>query len=357
MSPSTEELARLLEGATTAKEVGRRMLDLGFRNCADHRALMAEACGRLLGRRPTERTSYERLSPSSHTERRRDAHTLRHRKLVTDPETGETISAGALSKRKPKLDPETGEMIRAGALSQRKPKLDPETGETISAGALSQRKPKLDPETGETISAGALSKRKPKLDPETGEMIRAGALSQRKVVTGADGVKRSRGSEASLKKYRRRREDPTYRLQCYMSSGLRGALKAAARSKTTRTAVYLGMSAADLMDRLVSMIPAGSPMTRENYGAVWDCDHIVPKSFFGHGDEAQVRACWHWTNFQPMVGAENAKKGGSNRASNAFHAAVAAELTRMHAEGRPPSSTEEVRALAESFARASRRSA
>lgn len=42
------------------------------------------------------------------------------RRLVTDPTTGEVITAGALSHRRLVTDPATGEVIRAGALAMRK---------------------------------------------------------------------------------------------------------------------------------------------------------------------------------------------------------------------------------------------
>lgn len=53
-------------------------------------------------------------------------------------------------------------------------------------------------------------------------------------------------------------------------------------------------------------IPA---MTWKNYGSVWHADHIVPCAAFDLTDPAQQRACFHWSNFQPLLVADNLRKG------------------------------------------------
>lgn len=50
-------------------------------------------------------------------------------------------------------------------------------------------------------------------------------------------------------------------------------------------------------------------MTFANHGKVWDLDHVVPIAKFDlHGNEEEIRKCFHWTNFQPLYGSENKSK-------------------------------------------------
>ena len=52
-------------------------------------------------------------------------------------------------------------------------------------------------------------------------------------------------------------------------------------------------------------------MTWTNHGTYWVVDHIVPCVFFDHTKENQRKACWHYTNFQPLESMANIKKSGS----------------------------------------------
>jgi hypothetical protein len=50
-------------------------------------------------------------------------------------------------------------------------------------------------------------------------------------------------------------------------------------------------------------------MTFANHGKVWDLDHVVPIAKFDlHGNEEEIRKCFHWTNFQPLYGSSNKSK-------------------------------------------------
>lgn len=49
-------------------------------------------------------------------------------------------------------------------------------------------------------------------------------------------------------------------------------------------------------------------MTWETHG-YWHLDHIEPVSSFDHNEPEQVKACWIFTNFQPLWGRVNSKKG------------------------------------------------
>lgn len=49
-------------------------------------------------------------------------------------------------------------------------------------------------------------------------------------------------------------------------------------------------------------------MTIENYGTVWEVDHMKPCSSFDLTDEEERKKCFHFTNTQPMFISENKKK-------------------------------------------------
>lgn len=52
-------------------------------------------------------------------------------------------------------------------------------------------------------------------------------------------------------------------------------------------------------------------MTWENWGSVWELDHIIPASFFKYEslDDPLFRECWALTNLRPLLCAANATKG------------------------------------------------
>jgi hypothetical protein len=49
-------------------------------------------------------------------------------------------------------------------------------------------------------------------------------------------------------------------------------------------------------------------MCWENFGNVWQIDHILPLSLFDMTNELDKKVCFHWTNLQPLNSVENRSK-------------------------------------------------
>lgn len=68
----------------------------------------------------------------------------------------------------------------------------------------------------------------------------------------------------------------------------------------------VGCSKLELMEHLQRQFKLG--MNWNNYGKVWEIDHIKPTSLFNLVEEAQQKACFHYTNLQPLFKWENRQK-------------------------------------------------
>jgi hypothetical protein len=104
----------------------------------------------------------------------------------------------------------------------------------------------------------------------------------------------------------RRVTDPLFRFACNMRKSVRKGLKG--HSKSKRTEAFLYCTFAEALGFLEKKFRP--PMTRENMGKVWEVDHIRPICSFDLSDPEQVKACFHYTNLQPLFIEENRSKGG-----------------------------------------------
>lgn len=107
--------------------------------------------------------------------------------------------------------------------------------------------------------------------------------------------------------YRRRREENVpFRLKKNMQSRIRIALRTIDTTKSERTAKLVGCTMAELKYHLESLFLPG--MT-------WDSDihidHIFPCAFFDLTQPQQQRACFNYTNLQPLWAHSNRKKSAS----------------------------------------------
>ena len=100
------------------------------------------------------------------------------------------------------------------------------------------------------------------------------------------------------------RNNPNIRLSRQLPNRLRSALHS--QSKTASALQLLGCSIHQLKRHLESLFKPG--MNWDNYGKGWHIDHRRPVSRFDLRDPEQQKACFHWTNLQPLWAMENIRK-------------------------------------------------
>ena len=108
----------------------------------------------------------------------------------------------------------------------------------------------------------------------------------------------AKGVETRRKRYR---SDPTFRLLDNLRSRVRKALHR--NSKSAATKALLGICVDECRKYIEALFTEGMS---------WDSDihidHIVPCASFDLSDPEQQRACFHYTNLQPLWGPDNLKK-------------------------------------------------
>ena len=104
--------------------------------------------------------------------------------------------------------------------------------------------------------------------------------------------------------YRRRFNDPSLRLMANMRTRLFHALQNGTK-KATKTRALIGCTVHELMTHLEGQFKPG--MSWANYGK-WHVDHRLPVSSFDLLNPEAQRACFHYTNLQPLWAVENIRK-------------------------------------------------
>lgn len=121
-------------------------------------------------------------------------------------------------------------------------------------------------------------------------------------------IKRELNKEKTNQKFNQRRkirrqQDPNYKLLCNLRSRFAYARKSQSALKFHRTLKLINLTIDELWQHLAGRFTP--VMTLENYGKVWQIDHIIPCSFYNQNDSVEQQQCWHWTNLQPMEKYEN----------------------------------------------------
>jgi len=98
--------------------------------------------------------------------------------------------------------------------------------------------------------------------------------------------------------------DPNYKLLATLRARVHRALKET--YKVSSTVELLGVSIKEVRVHIESQFIGG--MSWKNHGA-WHIDHVRPCASFDLSDPAQQRACFHYTNLQPLWARDNLLKG------------------------------------------------
>lgn len=106
---------------------------------------------------------------------------------------------------------------------------------------------------------------------------------------------------------RKLKTNPTFRLQFYLRSIMREAIRGAGTQKADKTLRLLGCSMKDFRAHLQSQFTP--QMTWNNYGSYWVVDHISPVSAFDLTKPDQQRLAFHYSNCRPLEKSANQSKG------------------------------------------------
>ena len=110
------------------------------------------------------------------------------------------------------------------------------------------------------------------------------------------------------KKYHntRYKECPEYKLLCILRRRIQHVIKG--NSKFAPSLELLGCTPEEVRNHLQSQFTEG--MTWGNHGQHgWHVDHIRPCASFDMSEPEQQKACFHYTNLQPLWAEDNFKKG------------------------------------------------
>lgn len=110
------------------------------------------------------------------------------------------------------------------------------------------------------------------------------------------------------RKRAQRQQDPSFRLRHALRNRIWNALSKQSVWKADGTAALIGCSRETLLKHLEAQFLPG--MTWENYGQ-WHVDHVRPCASFDLADLEQQRACFHYSNLQPLWRQDNLSKGAA----------------------------------------------
>lgn len=124
----------------------------------------------------------------------------------------------------------------------------------------------------------------------------------------SDDRKRSYRDYARNRARQKAKTDPLWRARKVMRTRIAAAIARNGGEKSKKTMQLVGCSMDELKSHIEKQFKPG--MTWGNYGKNgWHIDHIRPCASFDLTNEEQAKACFHFTNLQPLWWFENLSKG------------------------------------------------
>ncbi len=107
--------------------------------------------------------------------------------------------------------------------------------------------------------------------------------------------------------------DPRYKWRVRLSNGLHQVVQRRGTDKAFATLELIGCTVDELLSHLETRFTEG--MNWDNYGSykngkamTWHIDHIRPCASFDLTDPVQQKACFHYSNLQPLWAVDNCSK-------------------------------------------------
>lgn len=108
---------------------------------------------------------------------------------------------------------------------------------------------------------------------------------------------------------KRAQDDPDFRIRMRLSGRINDAFRRQKTSKRHVALRYLGCSLEFFTRYIRKQFKPG--MSMENYGRVWELDHIKPCSSYNLQNDAEALECFNFSNYQPLLVSENRQKSDS----------------------------------------------
>lgn len=109
---------------------------------------------------------------------------------------------------------------------------------------------------------------------------------------------------------RRKAKDPKWRALLTCKRRMWILFKSVGVKKSLRSKELLGIDRDGFYRHIESLWLSGMSWENRGHGkGKWHIDHRIPCASFDMTDDAQAKACWHYTNLQPMWAEDNWAKG------------------------------------------------
>lgn len=109
-------------------------------------------------------------------------------------------------------------------------------------------------------------------------------------------------------KANKRETDSSFKIKSNISRRIRYELNTLLKGKKTkRTTELLGCSIEELKSYIE--LKFIDNMSWDNYGSIWEIDHIIPCASWDFSKAFENKCCWNYRNLQPLIKDKNRSKG------------------------------------------------